>query len=65
MIDPGTAEALAGMVGAGIYGYGRLAQRVENSKDRFDSIDKAIARIDSRIEDLTDFLLREHGKDPR
>ena len=61
MIDLGTGVALASLAGAGIYGYGRLAQRVENSKDRFDAIDKAVARIDSRIEDLTDFLLRQQG----
>ena len=63
MIDPGAAVAVVGLAGAGLVAYGRLAQRVENSTTRFDSIDRSIARLDERIADLTDFLLREaHGE---
>ena len=64
MIDPGTAITIASLAGAGLVAYGRLAQRVENSKDRFDAIDKRFDKLDERVEDLIDFLLRQHGKDP-
>ena len=48
---------VSGAVGV-IYGYGTLNQRVA-------AVEKAMERLSDRIEDLTDFLLKEaHGENP-
>ena len=53
---------------SGIFAYGRLYQRVESNKEEvtehFGILRKDIARLDERIADLADFLIREaHGED--
>ena len=53
VLGSGTVFTAAGV----IYGYGKLAQRVEDIKGD-------IHRLDERVADLTDFLLREaRGED--
>ena len=69
MIDPETlavSSAMAASLAAGLVGYGKLQQRVSGQDEKFDTLRKDIARLDERIADLTDFLLREHrnGTDP-
>jgi hypothetical protein len=64
MIDPEWV-AIGGMVVAGAVGYGQLRQRVEDEaqgrQDDYNRIDKKIDKLDDRLADLTDYLLRKNG----
>lgn len=45
---------------AGVMAYGRLQQKVAGQEEKFEILRSDIARLDERVADLTDFLLREH-----
>ena len=59
MIEAFISGGLGLAIAGGLIGYGRLQQRVTGQDDKFDTLRKDIARLDERIADLTDFLLRE------
>lgn len=65
IFDSGVIIAIVG----GLVGYGKLQSTVssekEVNKERYETIQKALSKIDERQEDLIDLLLRErttHGK---
>ena len=65
MIELVIGSGLVGSVVAGLLGYGRMWEKVHAIEGNFDLLRKDISRLDDRIVDLTDFLLREfHGEDP-
>ena len=49
----------------GAIGYGRLKQQVEDERDGrkegFDLVRRDVARVDEKVENLTDYLLRKNG----
>lgn len=47
---------------AAAIGYGELRGKVKGQDDKAEIILRSIQRLDDRIAELTDFLLREHGK---
>lgn len=50
-------------IGGVLVGYGELRGRVRTLEQMFELIRADIKHLDSRVEDLTDFLLREaHGE---
>lgn len=50
---------------AGSIGYGRLKQQVEDDravrKESFELVRRDLARLDEKVENLTDYLLRKNG----
>jgi len=70
MIETILASGLVTATVTGIFAYGRLYQRVESNReqveDHFGLLRRDISRLDDRVAELTDFLLREiRGEDPR
>ena len=68
MVEALLGSGLVGGLVGGIFAYGKLHQRVSSHREQveesFGLLRKDISRLDDRIADLTDFLLREaHGED--
>lgn len=64
MIEVILASGLVTAIAAGLVGYGKLQQRVEDQNDKFDLLRADIRRLDDRVAELTDFLLRSfRGED--
>jgi hypothetical protein len=48
------------VAGAALVGYGELKQKVNSFLDHFELIRADLKRIDTKVESINDFLLREH-----
>ena len=69
MIEMLTGGGLAALLAGGLMGYGELRGKVIAQAKSFEDLLRVlrsdIQRIDDRVADLTDFLLRERrGEDP-
>lgn len=65
MIETILGSVSAATIVGGLVAYGRMQQKVDNQNELFDLLRADIKRLDERVADLTDFLLREfHGEDP-